>query len=101
MGADRITCPVVGMLIKNGDLVPSIGSDGVPFITKEQTKLAMLKRGISMETATKTTDGNFKSIACPTCPVKINPFEMNMIKDGDSEKSQQDMPHEHFRSTGI
>lgn len=97
----RITCPVIGMLIKNGDLVPSVDSDGLPFITKEQTKLALLKRGISMEIATKSTNGNFKSEACESCPVKINPFEMNIIKDGESVENQEDKPHEHFRSTGI
>ena len=97
----RITCPVVGMLIKNGDLVPSIDSAGLPFITKKQAKLAMLKRGISMEIATKSTDGNFKSDDCPTCPETINPFEMNIIKDGKSRDNEAGKPHEHFRSTGI
>jgi len=97
----RITCPVVGMLIKSGDLVPSIDSAGLPFITRKQTKLAMLKRGISMEIATASTNGNFKSDACKTCPERINPFEMNTIKDGQSEDNQAGKPHEHFRSTGI
>jgi len=97
----RITCPVVGMLIKNGDLVPSIDSAGLPFITKKQTKLAMLKRGVSMAIATKSTDGNFNSDACPTCPETMNPFEMNIIEDGNSRDNEAGKPHEHFRSTGI
>merc|ERR1711939_141898 len=54
-----------------------------------------------MAIATKTTDANFKSQTCKTCPEKINPFEMNIIKDGDSKINQPGKPHEHFRSTGI
>eukprot|EP01063_Lacrimia_lanifica_P016600 TRINITY_DN2314_c0_g2_i4.p1 TRINITY_DN2314_c0_g2~~TRINITY_DN2314_c0_g2_i4.p1 ORF type:complete len:620 (+),score=118.90 TRINITY_DN2314_c0_g2_i4:953-2812(+) len=96
-GAGRIVCPVIGMFVKNGLLVPDV--DG--FITKEQTKAVFLARGIPEDIATATTDGNFRSANCSACPQRINPFVMNPIRTGDVVPSPDDNAQEHFRSTGI
>lgn len=93
----RITCPVIGMLIRNGDLVP----DARGLITREGTRTAMVNRGISPQVARDTTNGNFHSPSCPTCPTHIDPFNMNTIQNGEVRPSPVNQPHEHFRSTGI
>eukprot|EP00964_Phaeocystis_antarctica_P097230 scaffold63399_cov60-Phaeocystis_antarctica.AAC.2 len=101
-----ITCPAMGMLIKSGHLVPSC-EDGM--VDKEQTLAAMAAKGFPIKIATATTNDNFKGVVCPTCPDRIDPFEMNTVpsllemntvKDGVTS-SPENQPHEHFRSTGI
>ena len=84
-------------LVKNHDLVPD-PSDGK--VGREQTRQEMMRVGIHEAIATETTDANFKSALCETCPERINLFEMNTIRTrlGSSPAGE---PHEHFRSTGI
>ena len=74
------TCPAVGALLKNGDLIPD--KNGV--ITKEQTLAAFMRVGISKKTAVESTDANFQSSICPNCPTSIDPFNMNTIKNGQN-----------------
>ena len=93
----KITCPVMGMLIKSGELVPSC--DGM--VDKQQTLAAMSAKGFPDKIATATTNDNFKSTKCSTCPDRIDPFEMNTINDPGVTFSPKGQPHEHFRSTGI
>jgi len=61
----------------------------------------MLRVGIAERVAAETTDANFHSAACPTCPARINLFEMNTITQRRGASSPHNEPHEHFRSTGI
>eukprot|EP01063_Lacrimia_lanifica_P040985 TRINITY_DN945_c0_g3_i10.p1 TRINITY_DN945_c0_g3~~TRINITY_DN945_c0_g3_i10.p1 ORF type:complete len:344 (+),score=109.53 TRINITY_DN945_c0_g3_i10:64-1095(+) len=93
----RIVCPVIGMFVKNGLLVP----DARGFVTKAQTKAAFLEAGVPSHIATETTEANFRSAACSRCPERINPFEMNTIRGGASRGSPFGGAQEHFRSTGI
>eukprot|EP01063_Lacrimia_lanifica_P031069 TRINITY_DN5050_c0_g3_i1.p1 TRINITY_DN5050_c0_g3~~TRINITY_DN5050_c0_g3_i1.p1 ORF type:complete len:385 (+),score=94.68 TRINITY_DN5050_c0_g3_i1:65-1219(+) len=93
----RITCPVMGMFVRNGLLNP----DAAGFVTREQTLQAFLARGVPEHIARETTDANFKSTVCPACPERINPFEMNTIASGQLTGSPFNAPQEHFRSTGI
>ena len=83
-------------LARNNDLVP--GSDGL--VGKRQTYEAMLRVGIAEKVARETTDANFQSLECPTCPDRIDLLNMNTIR-GRSGRSPEGQPHEHFRSTGI
>jgi len=93
---DKITCPVVGTFVKSGLLVPD--ADGL--ITREQTLAAFLAQGVPEDIAVATTNGNFFSAACEVCPPTIDPFEMNVMGQGDVSSPPQG-PQEHFRSTGI
>ena len=70
-----ITCPVIGMLVKNGGLVP----DANGMVSRQQTVNAFTAANFPAHIVTTTTDGNFQSAACPTCPVLINPFQMNTL----------------------
>jgi hypothetical protein len=95
----KITCPIVGMLVKNGGLVP----DANGMINRQQTVDAFMAAGFPAHIVTPTTNGNFQSIACPSCPLLINPFEMNTITTpfGVNPPSVSNEAQEHFRSTGI
>lgn len=87
----RITCPVIGALFKNGDIVPDSGGR----VSRQQTLDALVRVGVSLATAEETTFGNFMHLAEPQF---INIFEMNLL-----------LPHiaspflslEHDFSTGI
>jgi len=87
----RITCPVIGALFKNGDLVP----DSCGRVSRQQTLDALVRVGVSLNTAEETTFGNFMHLPEPQI---INIFEMDLL-----------MPHnasgflslEHDFSTGI
>ena len=84
-------------LVNNGDLVP----DGALMVSKQQTYESMLRVGISEHVARETTNANFKSSDCDSCPERINLYEMNTITKRSGQSSPRDRPHEHFRSTGI
>lgn len=87
----KITCPVIGALFKNGDLLPD--EDG--YVTRGQTQKAMLRVGISEVLALSTTKANFGFL--PT-PQRINIFKMDMdMYDEDEEPNNR----EHDKSTGI
>ncbi|EOD22152.1 hypothetical protein EMIHUDRAFT_207279 [Emiliania huxleyi CCMP1516] len=88
---ERITCPVMSALVKNGDLVPSPAG----LITKQQTFDALLRVGISEKVATETTDANFDHIDS----LDLNVFRMNTVKTFGTPDPPG--PSEHFRSTGI
>lgn len=62
----------------------------------------MLAVGISPHVAQETTEANFQSSVCPSCPTTIDPFHMNTIAPPTVfGSSPLNLPHEHFRSTGI
>ena len=82
----QVTCPCIGALIKNGDLVPD-AADGM--INKEMTRQALMRVGISKKAAIQTTRFNFESSKCPQCPKRINPFIMNTIPSGQTMPSPE------------
>lgn len=84
-------------LVKNGDLRPDARSE----VSKRDTFEAILRVGISAKVATATTDANFRSASCESCPTHINLFQMNTITRSFGQSSPHNAPHEHFRSTGI
>jgi hypothetical protein len=83
--------------MNNGDLVPDPNSG---LISRDQTRDAILRVGISVNTADSTINGNFLSDSCPTCGLAVNPLDMNVIIPG-VDRNPVGSPHEHFRSTGI
>eukprot|EP00965_Chrysotila_dentata_P014472 479688-Pleurochrysis_carterae.AAC.1 len=92
-----VTCPVIGALCRNGDLIPD--EDG--FVTKQENFDAFLRVGISRKVAKETTDGNYDHLTLD--PPRINIFEMDVV---DAHKSTPDgdltkVAKEHFRSTGV
>merc|ERR1712151_775977 len=87
----NVTCPVMSMLFKNGDLVP----DGEGLVTKQETFEALLRVGISASVARQTTDANFQPSGR-----RINILKMNTISDTRRAKDSEG-PIEHFRSTGM
>merc|ERR1712187_537457 len=88
-----ITCPVMSMLFKNGDLVP----DGEGRVTKQETFEALLRVGVSASVARQTTDENFKP-----SDRRINILKMNTVSVSDSRRAKDpEGPIEHFRSTGM
>lgn len=84
-------------MIRNGDLIPDKRGE----IKNKQTRKALMRIGISQAVAVETTRANFKSKLCPTCPKRIDPFQMNTIPDGAKMVSPPGRAQEHFRSTGI
>jgi len=84
-------------LFKNRDLLP----DAMGTVSMQQTYEAMLRVGIAERVAHETSIHNFMSAACPTCPSRVNLFEMNTITTRRGTSSPPGLPHEHFRSTGI
>jgi len=88
----RITCPVIGALFKNGDLVPNAA--GV--VTKAQTRAAMLRAGISEQKTIATTDGNFDHLPGDK---EINLFNMDLQMAFD--KPLENRNKEHDFSTGV
>lgn len=95
----RINCPVMGALVKNGDLLPDC--DG--FVSKRQVKDALLCVGISGRVAKATTDANFDHLDGDTEEARrLNLYAMSTVAEGDHEgESPPDGAVEHFRSTGI
>jgi len=96
-----ITCPVMGALVKNGDLRP----DENGFVSKEQVFETFLFVGISASTARQTTEDNFNHLITPNqSNPEINIFEMNTIVDDVTAPPRNQSPAgalEHFRSTGV
>lgn len=87
----RITCPVIGVLFKNGDLQP----DSCGRVSRQQTLDALVSVGVSLSTAEDTTFGNFMHLPEPQI---INIFEMNLLMP---HKASGFLSLEHDFSTGI
>lgn len=68
-------------------------------ITKQVCFKAMLRKGLPEVIARETTEANFQSEQCPTCPEEIDIFHMNTITG--TAHNTVGKSHEHFRSTGI
>lgn len=86
----------MGALVKNGDLVP----DCEGRVTKQQTKAAMLRVGLTTAVTVETTDGNFDHAHLLEGKF-INLFEMNAKPDSSGKVEPVGGALEHFRSTGI
>lgn len=86
-----ITCPVLSAMVINGDLIP----DAYGKVSRQQVFHAFRRIGISLETATDTTMGNFQHMPEPQ---EINIFDMDLpnptrpLRTGNVE---------HDLSTGI
>lgn len=116
----RITCPVMGALVKQGDLHP----DCYGRVSKKQVKDAMLCTGISPDVVQKSSDANFNHL-CPRkkevgktdydtakhdctgvdeTTLKLNLYEMSTITEGQvggGNEAEERNAVEHFRSTGF
>lgn len=97
--SSMIICPMLGMLVKDGSLVPRV--DGT--VNMKQVLVAFAQFGVSMDFANRTTSTNFRGTVCPTCPVRVNLFHgVNVFPTRDlSIKKKHTVIHEHYRSTGI
>lgn len=116
----RINCPVMGALVKQGDLRP----DCYGRVSKKQVKDAMLCTGISPNVVQKSSDSNFNHL----CPRKsevgrsnyanakhdctgvdettlvLNLYEMSTVTEsqvGGGNEAEERNAVEHFRSTGF
>eukprot|EP01063_Lacrimia_lanifica_P031505 TRINITY_DN5205_c0_g1_i4.p1 TRINITY_DN5205_c0_g1~~TRINITY_DN5205_c0_g1_i4.p1 ORF type:complete len:363 (+),score=90.21 TRINITY_DN5205_c0_g1_i4:95-1090(+) len=95
---DLITCPVMGMFVRSGRIVP----DAQGFVTKDATLAAFRAAMVPDDIAVATTDANFRSDECPRCAGRINVFAMNVVADRvEDAESPSFGPQEHFRSTGV
>jgi len=88
----KITCPVMGGLFRAGDLIPN--ENGV--VTKNKTRAAMLRAGISEEKTFETTDGNFDHLPGDKT---INLFNMDLQMAFDKPLKLRNKEHDF--STGI
>eukprot|EP01063_Lacrimia_lanifica_P040993 TRINITY_DN945_c0_g4_i1.p1 TRINITY_DN945_c0_g4~~TRINITY_DN945_c0_g4_i1.p1 ORF type:complete len:339 (+),score=98.47 TRINITY_DN945_c0_g4_i1:55-1071(+) len=95
---NKVVCPVLGMFLKAGLLVPGVKGK----VNREDVEAALLGRGMPARIVKDALDHNFKGAVCPKCPVAVDPFDMNVIRDGETHgASPFGRPQEHFRSTGI
>lgn len=111
---ESMICPVMSSLVKNGDLVPSAGG----LVTKEQVHRvyfltaargrpappatevieAMLRVGISEQTAMQTATANFDQLPPPR---ELNIFRMNTVGPDTSvraKRSVRERQPDHSRS---
>lgn len=88
----KITCPVMGGLFRAGDLIPN--ENGV--VTKNKTRAAMLRAGISEEKTFETTDGNFDHLPGDKT---INLFNMDLQMAFDKPLKLRNKEHDF--STGV
>lgn len=83
-------------LVKRGILLP----DCEGFVSKRETRTALMRFGVSGKATRETTDANFDHLPGSDDEKRLNLFAMNTITpDGDT--SQSTTAREHFRSTGI
>lgn len=87
----QITCPVLSAMVSEGDLVP----DEFGYVSRQQVFNAFRRIGISLETATDTTMGNFGHLPHPQ---RINIFDMNLPVPVRPQRTRN---VEHDLSTGI
>jgi len=89
---EQVTCPVMGALLKGGDLIP----DENGHVNKIQVRDAMLRVGTNKSIVAETTDGNFDHLPEPK---NIELFNMDLGMA--SNKSQKLRNKEHDFSTGV